>query len=111
MCALSSWNTNNFSYRNFYEKKKSYRTLIINETRELVLPISIWSATDPLAFKPMLQVYSVLLFLQQFQQKTSNANWKDHFEKYPCFSLPFLVFFLNHTIHKNSLAESLHVWE
>lgn len=82
---------------------------------ELVLPVSDLkcnSATNPLAFKYMPYACSVLLFIfAAFPAKTSNANWKDCFEKYPYFPLPFFFLFFNHTVHKNNLAESLHVWE
>lgn len=63
---------------------------------ELVLPISKLKYNSALTHwllnSPHMHTQSCFLLLQRFTAKTSNANWKDHFEKYPYFPLPF--FFL-----------------
>jgi len=58
----------------------------------------------------MPYAHSVLLFIfTALPAKTSNANSKEDFDKYPYF--PLLSFLFNHSVHKNNLAESPQVWE
>lgn len=81
---------------------------------ELVLPVSDLkcnSATNPLAFKPMPYACSVFLFIfaafpAKHQMPTGKTVLRNTLTSH---WLSFLFF--NHTVHKNNLAESLHVWE
>lgn len=80
---------------------------------ELVLPtgnLKYNSATDPLAFNPMPYTYAVLLSIfTAFQQKHQMPTQKNILRS--TLTSHCLFFFLNHTVHENNLAESLHVWE
>lgn len=81
---------------------------------ELVLPVSNLkcnSATDPLAFKLRPYACPVFLFIfaafpAKHQMPTGKTVLRNTLTSHWLF-----FFFLNHTVHNNNLAESLHVWE